>query len=126
MFYAFDKTTAKCVLSVDALFENMNDDYDVVESDESYNIANIHLVNGVITKTISDEEQAIQVASAYRNKQLREADFQISTLQGVIDEDGSTPELEARLAEWKQYRISIFKVDVHNLPTEWPTMPESV
>jgi hypothetical protein len=60
--------------------------------------------------------------------QLRvQADFRVQPLQDLLDIGEGTPEVEAKVLEWKRYRVALSRVgEQSGYPhaVEWPVVPE--
>lgn len=71
-------------------------------------------------------EQLESYALAQRDALLRDAATRIAPLQDAVDLEIATPEEQASLITWKQYRVALNRIEQQaGYPTEilWPTAP---
>ncbi|EPO7911765.1 TPA: tail fiber assembly protein [Citrobacter koseri] len=69
-------------------------------------------------------EQLQQQAKAQQSALMNAAGDAIAPLQDAVDLDEATEAELALLKEWKQYRVSLNRLDLSTAPDiEWPTQP---
>lgn len=70
-------------------------------------------------------EQLISMSEYKKKELMSEATVLMAPLLDAVDLGISTPEEEARLKEWKIYRVMLNRVDTSTAPDiEWPVKPE--
>lgn len=124
MFYGFDKTTKKCLWSIDTK-PAARDNIVVIEDSKVLYIGNIQLSEdgtAIIDRVISGDEIKA-VASAKKKTLLAEARDQIDLLTDVVEygDDESASDL---LVKWREYRATLYSVDTTADEVIWPTVPE--
>lgn len=76
-------------------------------------------INPPVTK-----EQMTAEAEAKKQTLIAEAATAIAPLQDAVDLDMATSEEDARLKEWKEYRVMLTRVDTSSVPDiTWPVKP---
>ncbi|RVD76991.1 tail fiber assembly protein [Pseudomonas koreensis] len=70
-------------------------------------------------------EQIKEQNKAMRDSYLRAATLAIGPLQDAVDLDDATDEDVALLKAWKQYRVSVNRVDLTLVTPAWPPAPAS-
>ncbi|MCT9014628.1 tail fiber assembly protein [Cupriavidus gilardii] len=68
-------------------------------------------------------EQLLAANTALRNRLLAEAAERMAPLQDAVDLGMATEEEQARLLQWKQYRIALSRLDLTLAPVPWPGTP---
>lgn len=82
--------------------------------------------NGTEWVPDDEAEKAAQLREADNKKKslMRTANDTIAPLQDAVDLGMATPEEEASLLEWKEYRVELNRVDTSTAPDiEWPEVP---
>lgn len=70
------------------------------------------------------KEQLIAEAEAKKQALIAEAATAIAPLQDAVDLDMATPEEDAKLKEWREYRVILNRVDTSTAPDiSWPVKP---
>ena len=82
----------------------------------------------VTAEEIAAEELAMAIKAAQAQISVRRltADGMIGALQDAVDLGEATPEEEAKLLEWKRYRIALIRVPNqpgYPLEITWPVVP---
>jgi hypothetical protein len=68
-------------------------------------------------------EQILAINTATRRALLSTASLEIAPLEDAVELGIATPQEEAKLAEWKQYRILVTRVDLTIKNPNWPAQP---
>lgn len=69
-------------------------------------------------------EQRVSSADYQREQWLTKAGLTIGPLQDAVDLDIATEEERARLTEWKQFRVAVYRIDPTLAPDiDWPEPP---
>lgn len=116
MYVQFDGADLKAVQSVfsgpqdEKIYPNQGE---IEESDERY-LAFIDSLKPSIA----------ELNQSYRDAQLTIAALRIAPLQDAVDLDDATEDESNLLKQWKQYRVSINRIDINSPTAEWPKMPE--
>lgn len=70
------------------------------------------------------KEQLVAEAKAKKQTLIAEATVAIAPLQDAVDLGMATPEEDAKLKEWKIYRVLLNRIDTSSAPDiEWPLNP---
>lgn len=79
-----------------------------------------------VAPAMPTEEQVLVAARAEQESLMERATLQMAPLQDAVDLEEATPEEEARLKAWKQYRVKLNRVDQQDgwpANIDWPTAP---
>lgn len=81
--------------------------------------------NGKVWVKNDEAEQAVAIDQADRKKAklLAEATEQIAVLTYAIDKGMATEEEQTNLAQWKDYRLMVNRVDTTSANVTWPEKP---
>ncbi|HFD6663204.1 tail fiber assembly protein [Morganella morganii] len=76
-----------------------------------------------VADSTAKKESNIAEAEAKKQGLLSEATAIIELLQDAVELGMATPEEEARLKEWKKYRVFLSRIDTSAPDIEWPLKP---
>lgn len=79
---------------------------------------------GAWTKdTTAEQSYQQQQAEAQRNALMMEASQHISVLGDAVELGMATPEEQSAYTAWRQYRVSLSRVELTQDPIQWPAKP---
>lgn len=79
-----------------------------------------------VTDTDAAQAAAVTAAAQKKNSLRNTADSEIAWLQDAVDAGIATDEETTLLAEWKNYRVLLMRIDVTKAPEiEWPPVPSA-
>lgn len=81
--------------------------------------------DGIIKERTYSQEDIVKSTERRKTECLRHATAAIAPLQDAIDMGVATHDEEAKLKEWKLYRIDVNRIDTSLVDVVWPEPPDA-